>query len=89
MAPAVAQNLAAMVWLVLELAVILAIVANLRPSNRHRAHDFDGTSIHLHVCIFFCNPVRGIRVEPAKWHTVRPSISLSSLEFAHSNRSPD
>lgn len=85
MAQVAARNLG-MVWLALEAVAIPAIVANLRPSNRHRVHDFDDTSVRLHVCIFCCNPVQDIQVKLAKWRTEWQSISLFSSEFAHSNR---
>lgn len=85
---AAAQN-SAMAWLALGEAVIRAVAANLRPSSRHRAHDFGDTSIRLRACIFCCSPVRGIPAKLAIWRTGRPSISLFSLEFAHSNRSLD
>lgn len=75
--------------LALEAAAIRAVAVNLRPSNRHRVHDFGDTLIRWHVCIFCCNPVRDIQVKPVIWRMAPQSISPFSPEFAHSNRSPD
>lgn len=54
-----------MVSMVDERVAILAVVANLRPSNQLHVHDSDDISNHLHVYTFCYSLVQDIPITPA------------------------